>query len=358
MTQLLKDIQWADPIFASKPNPEWEAHVKNYMGLVPDVLTRVSGSPWLRALLLKALRVAPIAVPRHLVDIATLVCAQENACRYCYGIARTQMRFFGYSDQMVKAVEQDMLMAELDQKDRTFIRFCRNLARSNPRPPKRDRDKLLKLGFSSTQVSEMAFHIAHECFANRVITFISSPPIHNFEQLTNKWWARLLRPLIARKLRAKGYYEDKPYKIDRSSPFVSVFEALSEVPSAVLFQEGIEGAFTSEVLSKELKILMFAVVARSLSCEFCSNATYAMALETGIRDDEFDHILSTLTFDKLSDHEQLLLSWVRDTVHYETAPIQKTIIKLSKQVDEDKLLEAIGVAALANSMVRLGVLLE
>ncbi|GJM30470.1 MAG: hypothetical protein DHS20C17_31050 [Cyclobacteriaceae bacterium] len=103
---------------------------------------------------------------------------------------------------------------------------------------------------------------------------------------------------------------------------------------------------------------MFAVVARSLSCEFCANATYDMAIELGITDAEFTDALTTLTFDKLSDQEQQLFAWTRDTVHYQTGAIQKSMKVLSQGVDNDKLLEAIGVAALANSIVRLAVLLE
>ena len=88
---------------------------------------------------------------------------------------------------MINGIEQDMLMAELDQKDRTFIRFCRNLARSNPRPPKAEKDKLVSLGFTELQVTEMAFHIARECFVNRVVTFISSPPMYGFERLSESF---------------------------------------------------------------------------------------------------------------------------------------------------------------------------
>lgn len=357
MIRSLNDIEWADPILPSKVNRNWEAIVKKQMGVVPDVLTRVSSSPWLRVMMMKALRMMPKELPRRLIDIATLVCAQENACRFCYGIARTQMRLFGYSDEMISGVEQDMLMAELDQKDRVFIRFCRGLARSNPRPPKKERDKLVELGFSQRQVTEMAFHIARECFVNRVVTFISSPPMYDFERLSNSIWGRLLRPLIVRKLRAGSYVASKPMVVEKG-PFFYVMQALSEIPAAAVFQDGIKGAFESTVLSMELKVLTFAVVARSLSCEFCSSASHNMALELGFTEDEFNDALSTLTCNKLSDQEQKLLAWVRDTVHYQTGPIQKRLKELSNEVDDDKLLEAIGVASLANSIVRLAVLLE
>jgi alkylhydroperoxidase family enzyme len=267
------------------------------------------------------------------------------------------MKFFGYSNEMINGVEQDMLMAELDQKDRTFIRFCRSLARSNPRPPKSDRDKLLKLGFSPVEVSEMAFHIARECFVNRVVTFISSPPMSEFERLSGSLWGWILRPLIARKLRTSGFRPEGPLQV-KDGPFVQVVRALKEIPAAVIFQDGIEGAFKSKMLSDELKVLMFAVVARSLGCSACHDATCTMAYDLGFTEEDFSQSLSTLSSPRLNEHENMILSWTRETIHYQPAPMQSSTKILAETVGQEILLEAIGVAALANSIVRLAILLE
>jgi len=357
MTSLISQLEWADPILPSVKNPEWEAEVKKEIGQVPDVLTRVSQSPWLREVLFKCLRIKVNEFPRHLGDIGTLVCAQENACRFCYGIARSQMRLLGYSNKMINGVEQDMLMAEMDQKDRTFIRFCRSLARSNPRPPKTERDKLLKLGFSELAVSEMAFHIARECFINRVVTFISSPPMYGFERLPESFMGRFLRPLIAWKIRSTAWVNQDPLP-EPDGRFAGVMKALTGIPAAVIISDGLEGVFDSKVLSDELKVLMFAVVARSLSCRFCHGATTEMAMDLGFSALEFEEALSTLTSPRLSVQEQKLLAWTRETVHYQTGPIQKQVKALAEEIDGEVLLEAIGLASLANSVVRLAVLLE
>jgi alkylhydroperoxidase family enzyme len=357
MPRNLKELDWSSPILPSVEDPEWEVTVRKHMGMVPDIMTRVSASGWLREMTMKSLKVPARVIPRHLADISTLVCAQENACRFCYGVARSQMKLFGYSNRMISNIEQDMMMAELDHKDRVFIKFCRNLARSNPRPPKNERDKLLKLGFTQVQVTEMAFHVARECFVNRVVTFISSPPMYDFERLSDSLLAKLFRPIIARKVRAGGYTGNGDFKVNEG-PFTHVMQSLAEIPAAVVFQDGLEGAFASDVLSLELRILMFSVVARSLGCSFCSDATSKKALEFGFSEEEFINALSTLTSPRLNDQEQLLLAWTRDTVHYQTGPMQKKMKELSEVIDNDKLLEAIGVAALANSIVRLAVLLE
>ncbi len=357
VSDLLKELDWAEPMLPVVPNTEWEATVKKQMGTIPDVMTRVSGSPWLRELMLKGMRVQAKYIPKHLEEMGTLICSQENACRFCYGVARAQMKLFGYSDKLINSIEQDMLMAELDEKDRTFIRFCRNLARSKPRPSKADKEKLLSLGFSSLQVTEMAFQIARECFVNRVVTFISSPPMGAFEKLPNSFIGRLFRPIIARKLRSLGYAGDGSFEVE-DGPFLPVTKALSEIPTAIIFKEGLQGAFESEVLSKELKILMFGVVARTLNCDYCSTACHNLAEDYGFDREAYNDALATLSLPGLSAQEQQLLHWTRETVHYQTGPIQSRVKELSTQVSNDKLLEAIGVASLANSVVRLAVLME
>ncbi len=358
MTESVLEVEWADPILPLVKDSNWKTEVKKQLGYVPDVLIRVSGNFWLREILLNTLLIKVREFPTHLSDIGGLVVSQENACRYCYGITRAQMKLFGYSDKTIQSIEQDMLLAELEPKDRAFIRFCRNLARSNPRPSKAEQDQLLKYGFSPLAVAEMSIYIVKYCLSNRMATFISSPPMYEFERLPNSLLGRLLRPLIARKIRPRGWSGKKPINEYRG-PFSNVIRALDGIPAAVIFQKGLEGAFSSRVLSTELKVLMFAVVARSLSCEFCHGATYSMAMDMGFTEREFEDALSTLTSPRLNEQEQMILTWTRETIHYQTGPIQKRMRELAQEVDDDViLLEAIGVAALANSMVRLAVLLE
>jgi alkylhydroperoxidase family enzyme len=270
-------------------------------------------------------------------------------------MARSQMRLFGYSEKMISNIEREMQLAELDEKDRLFIQFCRNLARSNPRPPKADRDKLISLGFTPLAVSEMAFHIANQCFINRVATFISSPPMYKIEKFSTSLLGRILRPLIARKIRSQAWTPAEPLKEDNKS-FAGLVKALDGLPAAAVIQEGLEGAFSSEVLSMELKLLMFAVVARSLECSFCQDETRQMAGDLGFSETEFANAVSSLNSPRLNGPEGKILSWARETVHFQTGQIQKRTRTLSRKVDEEMLLEAIGVAALANTAVRLAVL--
>ena len=356
MAQLMNEIEWGEPILPVVHIAEWEAEVKADIGFVPGMVTRVSRSVWLRKVCLTWSRVPVKEFPRRLADIATLVVAQENACKFCYGVAKAQMRLFGYSEKMIGDIEREMHLAEMDEKDRAFIKFCRNLSRSNPRPPKADRDELIRLGFTPKAVSEMAFLIANHCLINRVCTFLSCPLGSIFEKMDNSWMGKYFRPLVAWKIRRMAWTDIAPLPSDTQS-YPPIVQALAELPAGSLLNEAMEGAFASKVLSMELKILMFAVVARSLECSFCQTESRKMALDLGITESEFESAISTLSSPNLNEQERKILAWTRVTVHFQTGPMQRRLRTLAREVDEEVLLEAIGMASLANSIVRLAVLL-
>ncbi len=356
MTELLNEIDWSEPTIAIVRDPHWEAEVKADIGRVADVHMRTSPSPWLRKVILKWPRYQAQEFPRKLADICGLVAAQENACRYCYGVARSWMRLWGYSEKTINDIERNVQMAEMDEKERAFIRFCRNLSRSNPRPPKKDRDELLRLGYSPLAIAEMAFLIVNHCFVNRVSTFIAVPPMEDLERLPNSLIGKILRPVFGWKLRSIGWVETKPLKGEAES-FPGVIQKLIGLPAAVAMYDALKEALESDALSRKLKVLMFAVVAYSLECKFCQEETTAMAMDCGFSEKEFEEALATLSSPHLSENEEKLLAWTRETIHFQNAPMQSRIRALAKEVGEPMMLEAIGVASLANSTVRLAVLL-
>jgi len=355
MTKLLNEIEWSEPTLSVVRDAKWEAEVKADIGMVPDIHTRTSRSPWLRRAILKWPRYEAQEFPRKLADICSLVAAQENACRYCYGVARSWMRLWGYSKKMISNIERNAQMAEMDEKERAFIRFCRNLARSNPKPPKNDRDELFRLGYSPLAVAEMAFLIVNHCFVNRVSTFIAIPPMDDLERLPNRMLGKLLRPILGWKLRSIGWTETTPLEGEPES-FPGLVQKLIGLPAATAMNNALTGIFESEILSRKLKILMFAVVANSLECKFCQAETHSMALECGFTEEEFKKALSTLSSPYLNEHEEKLLSWTRETIHFQNGPMQQQVRELAREVGEPMMLEAIGVASLANSTVRLAVL--
>lgn len=357
MSEILDAMAWGEPIVPVVRDAAWEAEVKAGIGMVPDLLLRVSPSPWLRTACLNWPRIPAEHIPQDLADIAALVTAQENACRYCYGVARSFLRIFGRSEKEIAKLERAMQFAELDEQQRIYIRFCRNLARSNPRPPKTERDKLVSMGFSETQIREVAFLVANYCFMNRVATFISTTPMYQIEKMADSLVGRIMRPLIRHQMKKTTWRDIPPLRGDAGS-FPGVVKALTGSAGASVINDGLREAFQSEILSKELKILMFAVVARSLQCRFCQDESRRLAVQIGLSEQAFDHALTSLSHPGLQEDEAKILAWTRETIHYDSRAIQNLNRQLVREIDPVRLVDAIGIAALANAVVRLAVILE
>ena len=72
-------------------------------------------------------------------------------------------------------------LAELDSKEQAVLAFCRNLARSRPRPARAEAERLVALGYAPLAVAEIASCVAGSCFYNRVITITACPPQADLE---------------------------------------------------------------------------------------------------------------------------------------------------------------------------------
>ena len=83
-----------------------------------------------------------------------------------------------------------------------------------------------------------------------------------------------------------------------------------------------------------------------------------MLAAEGLDSAEVDAALATLQTNRLPSDEADLLPWSRETVSYDTPSIQRKTRALAASLGDAKLLEAIGVASLANATVRLAMLLE
>jgi len=130
------------------------------------------------------------------------------------------------------------------------------------------------------------------------------------------------------------------------------------LPAAAVMKGALDEAFASGVLSRSVKALMFAVIARTLECRHSEDEARKLLTAEGWDAQEVERALTTLQSPKLQQGEAALLAWARDTVHYQTGPIQQATRALRAQIGELALLEAVGVAALANSTVRVAMLLE
>jgi alkylhydroperoxidase family enzyme len=270
----------------------------------------------------------------------------------------------GYSEQFIQSVERDLLLAETEPRERAFIEFCRNLARSRPRPSRNARERMMDLGYSRPQVAEMAFVISLGCFYNRLSTLIACPPETKFERMANGHVGRLIglaMPLLRmlgvgkRDAANAASADDAGFATGSFGP---ILVPLAGLPAAAVMRSALDGALASDVLGRTTKVLMFAVVARTLGCTHCETEARRLLDGEGLGSVDIDSALATLQSDRLLASEAGLLSWARDTVYYETPTIQRRTRVLACELDNSELLEAIGVASLANATVRLAMLLE
>lgn len=364
MSMLLNEIPWGQPLLPQLPDTGWESEVKRRGGQVSDIDRRIAPSPWLREAGLALTTYRPVAMPQRLFHIGAMVTAQENACRYCYGANRAYLKILGYSEDFIHRIERDVHVAELDEKERAAIAFCRNLARSRPRPSRAACDKLVSLGYSRLAVNEIAFAISMGCFYNRVSTFMACPPEQGFERMANGPIGRIIglaAPLMRMFSRA-GDPAGRATALDAralaSSRFAPVLLPLAGLPAARIMRDALEGVFASDVLGRATKALMFAIVARTMGCTLCETWASEMLIEDGMAPKEVASALESLRSDLLPASEAGVLPWTRGTVYYDTAKIQQETRVLAAEIGERPLLEAIGVAALANATVRLAMLHE
>ncbi len=363
MAQLLNEIQWSEPLLAPDIDPAWEAELKRRGGNVSEVDRRIAPNPWLRETCLSINLGRACALPAHLFNIAALVTSQENACRYCYGANRAYMKMLGYPESFIRRIEQDVHLAELNEKERALVTFCRNLARSRPRPARAELDALLRLGYTREAAHEIALWIALGCFYNRVSILIASPPELGFEGWVGakqRWFALagpVMRMLAARRRRGKPDPAASETAL-RAGVYRPVLAPLAGLPAAMTMKSALDGAFASNVLSRGTKALMFAIVARSLECRASETEARRLLAAEGFSEAEIEKSLASLESARVPASEARLLPWVRDTVHFQTAQIQGRTRELAAAIGDAAVLEAIGVAALANATVRLAMLVE
>jgi len=325
------DKEWPDPL------------------VPPEVI--MARAPWITPPVLSRLAFAPA----RLIDVATFVTSQENACRFCYGALRTMMRLSGYSDEQIRDLERDVQLA--DGVTREVVSLSRKLARSTPRPVKEELEALQRLGLDYKAVAEIVFLVAFTCYTNRIGTFLSLPPDRKFERAVENPIKRLLFSMMFRfsPMRTRRMGPSSP--VDADGALAPLVKALPEAPAAAWFAGLVESCFSAPAIPRRTKLLMLAVIARTLGCGFCEEAARADLEGLGLDRGGFARTLDSLSGPGVGPQDALLLDWARETVRYETGPIQKRVRALAASVNTDVVLEAVATAAVSNTAVRLAMLL-
>jgi len=141
-------------------------------------------------------------------------------------------------------------------------------------------------------------------------------------------------------------------------PFARLVTAVAGSPFARILRDIVDQAMASPVLPRRTKLLMIAVIARAVGCAYCESETRAGLGVEGLDSGAVDEILAILGSAKLDGRDALLIPFARETVRYQIAGIQRRTRNLARELTTEEVIEAVGIAALANSLARLSVVLE
>jgi alkylhydroperoxidase family enzyme len=358
----MHDVGWAEPVLPPVVDLQFTAELKQRFGRDMPGSPYIARSVWLRNAVMANASLHPRHTTERLQWLATLVTSQENSCRYCYGAARAYLKMLGVDDAQLDHVERDMKMAGADDKERALLHFCRNLSRSNPRPARSELDALVASGYSALTVVEIAFAVAATCFNNRVATFLALP-LDSGQDVVPGANDRLLKRVLFSFKKLAGHVRPRPAEVPPRSPrldgpYSGIVALINGTDGAGTLDDAVRGAFATRVLPVRTKAWVFAIVARGLDCKVCDQESARLLTAEGVTATAQERILASLSGPELDATERVLLPWVRETIHYQTEVMQRKTRELRGRLDDGVVLEAIGLAALANTCARLGLLAQ
>jgi len=350
----LQDVEWLPPLADKARNAELERYVKRKVGSAPPHTAYFADCPWImRADIQFDIGGAHI---HELQDLMYLVVSRDNSCRFCHGAARLFMRLAGMSEARIDQLEEDVETARADPRTSRAMNFARKVSRSNPSPGPEDYDALREAGFSEDGIHELALFAGIVVFHNRFSTLLALPP-EPAERMASSRFARILRIPFRRILSAvnsKGAHEALGQSMHQG-PFGFVTGALDGLPHARALRSVIDEAWASPQLPVRSKALVFAVIARGLGSLDCEReARRLLAAEDEVFTvDAVDDMLANLASPLLTAAEARILPYVRETIRYQPAPVQRRGRALREKLNNAEFVETVGAAALANMVCRI-----
>jgi alkylhydroperoxidase family enzyme len=266
------------------------------------------------------------------------------------------LKMVGFDDPLIEALERDIQLADLAEPDRLALDFARKVSKSNPRPRPEDRERLRRAGYSDAAVAEIAYAAAVCVVSNRMATLLALPA-ERMVLWADHPMARLLRPITARILRVRPA-KAEPLPQPNDGPCAEVVAALAGAPAARELREVIDEALASPVLPRRTKLLMMGVIGRALGCAHAEEEVRAGLLAEGFDAAELADVLANLASPRLDEREALLVPYARETVRYRNVDVQERTRVLAERLSRAEVLEAVGIASLANGVCRLSVLLD
>ncbi len=355
MANPLSTLEWEPCLLEPGHNPELESYVRRERGNIAPGDRYYLHCPWvIRSILqLAYYRGNLTCIELPLANLVGLEVSRDNACRYCYAAGRALLRLHGMSEPQVCELEARLASTQLDSRTAAAIGFARRLSRSQPLISASDLNKVHKAGFSVTERNELAFIVAYMTYANRIGTIAAVPP-DELEKAPDLWRYRLFRPLIAftmsrHRWRGKAIASAPPYE----GPGARFLRAFEGSPFAANLTGVLHEAWSSTVLSKRVKALMWAVIATVLDCPHSIAEACRWAEAEGLSTQTVRHALKHLSAPELDAHENLLLPFARETIWYQPAPLQRQAREVRKHLTAEQFVEAMGILGLWNAVCRL-----
>ncbi len=353
----LETTEWLEPLVDRERNRELERYVKRQTGLLPPYTRYFGECPWIIR--------ADVDLDIGFVDINALtaliylIVSRDNSCRFCYGASRMLMRMSGLSDAQISQLELDIDTARLDQRTRLALDYARRISRSNPPPATADRQALRSAGFSERAIKELAFFACEVIFHNRFATLLALP-VQRTERLARSRFAGLFAPLFRRvleRVQSAAQPAILPEEL-KTGPFSGVVLALDGIIQASVLRKILDDAWASPHLGRRTKALIFAVIAHGLGSAGAEREARRLLSEEELAAAHVDEILAHLTSPALDDAENEILPYVRETLWYQPAAVQRRGRTLRSKLTNAQFLETVGIAALANMVCRLSLALD
>jgi len=356
MASALERVAWEACLIDPRRDRALESYARRKMGMPVPSVRYFASVPWLaRAVVdLHPEYGLLMHLDQNLADVLTLIVSQENSCRFCYAAQRALLWVQGMSEARTQRVEQNLSRTDLEPRTVAAIAFGRSQSRVGPAGAPEARHALRRAGFNDDEMKEIAFTVATADFLNRAHT-IPAIPSHSMERMPEQVHMRLLRPLISR-IVERHRFRGRVTPLERlpSYPYVRLVKAYAGSPIAPALAETIEGMWASSHLTRRCKLLMLAVVARGLGCQVCALEIGEALQREGLNEPSLAQVLTHLDAPELDDLERLLVRFARETIWFEPAPLQRRTRALRDHLSGPQLLEAIGVASLANGLCRMG----
>ena len=356
MDSTLQHVAWESCLIEPVPDPALQSYARRRWGIPNPMITYFASVPWMaRAVIdLHPEYGLLMHLDQAVADLVVLVVSQENSCRFCYAAVRALLWAQGMSRARIERMEHDLARGDLPPRAMAAVAFGRSQSRSGPAGARAAREAFRRADLGVDEMKEIAFTAAITDFNNRAHT-IPAIPARPIERIPDQLLVRLLRPLLGRIIK-KHRYRGEVTALDPvpSYAYARLVNSYAGSPIGAMLGRTLAEMWASPHLTRRCKLLMIAVVARGLGCEVCALEVGEALEREGMKEPALTQVLAHLDAPELDAIERLLVPFARETIWYEPAALQRRARALRNRLSGPQLLEAIGVASLANGLCRMG----